>query len=124
MVKHKFATMSIYFLLFVVPILLLIIRFLFKINRNNSTKTISNNNIDSTPNIEVNSNATEPESPIDSVVHPNKKQNSYLNPNENFGTLKKGVVLDNQTYEYEVKENDSSNFSIIELGDESKEICE
>jgi len=34
--------------------------------------------------------------------------------------LKKGVVLENQTYEYEVKENDSSNFTIIELGDESE----
>jgi len=49
-----------------------------------------------------------------------KKQNSFLNPNDDFGTLKKGVVLDNQTYEYEVNENDSSNFTIIELGDESE----
>jgi hypothetical protein len=46
--------------------------------------------------------------------------NSFLNPNDDFGTLKKGVVLDNQTYEYEVNENDSSNFTIIELGDESE----
>ena len=51
-------------------------------------------------------------------------QNSFLNPIDDFGTLKKGVVLDNQAYEYEVKENDSSNFTILELGDESKEITE
>ena len=75
-------------------------------------------------NIEVNSNAIEPESPIESVEHPIKKQNSFLNPNDDFGTLKKGVVLDNQTYEYEVNENGSSNFTIIELSDESKEISE
>lgn len=57
-------------------------------------------------------------------VHPIKKQNSFLNPIDDFGTLKKGVVLDNQTYEYEVNENASSNFTIIELSDESKEITE
>jgi hypothetical protein len=51
-------------------------------------------------------------------------QNSFLNPIDDFGTLKKGVVLDNQTYEYEVNENGSSNFTIIELSDESKEISE
>ena len=62
--------------------------------------------------------------PIEIVLPEFISHNSYLNPNDDFGTLKKGVVLDNQTYEYEVKENDSSNFSIIELGDESKEICE
>ena len=74
----------------------------------------------SSQNIEVNSNAIEPESPIESVANPNKKQNSFLNPIDDFGTLKKGVVLDNQTYEYEVNENDSSNYTIIELGDESE----
>ena len=51
-------------------------------------------------------------------------KNSFLNPNDDFGTLKKGVVLDNQTYEYEVNENDSSNFTIIEPVVESKEISE
>jgi hypothetical protein len=51
-------------------------------------------------------------------------KNSFLNPNDDFGILKKGVVLDNQTYDYEVGENDSSNLTIIELGDESKEIGE
>ncbi len=40
-------------------------------------------------------------------------KNSYLNPNDDFGTLKKGVVLDNQTYEYEVADNDNYNFTII-----------
>ena len=79
----------------------------------------------SAQNIEIKRNAIEPESPIVKVVkHPIKKQNSYLNPNDDFGTLKKGVVIDNQAYEYEVNENDSSNFTIIELGDESKEITE
>jgi hypothetical protein len=77
------------------------------------TKSNSNNYIDSTQIIELESNSTEPESPIESVEHPIKNQNSFLNPNDDFGTLKKGVVLDNQTYEYEVNENDSSNFTII-----------
>ena len=67
----------------------------------------------------------EPKDSIETVIeYPIKKQNSFLNPNDDFGTLKKGVVLDNQTYEYEVSDNDSSNFSIIELSDESKEISE
>lgn len=44
----------------------------------------------------------------------NKPINSFLNPNDDFGTLKKGVVLDSQTYEYEVGDNDDSNFTIIE----------
>lgn len=51
-------------------------------------------------------------------------KNSFLNSNDDFGTLKKGVVLDNQSYEYEVNENDSSNLTIIELRDDSKEINE
>lgn len=71
-------------------------------------------------NIEVNINSIETESPIESLENPIKKQNSFLNPNDDFGTLKKGVVLDDQIYEYEVNENDSSNFTIIELGDESE----
>ena len=112
-----------YFLLFGLPILFLIICILFKIYKN-SSKSNSKSYIDSSQNIEVNSNATEPESPIESFEHQMKKQNSFLNPNDDFGTLKKGVVLDNQTYEYEVNENDSSKFTIIELGDESKEISE
>jgi hypothetical protein len=112
--------MIIYFLLFGFTILIFLILFLFKRDRNNPSKYISN----SYQNIEVISNATEPESPIDSVANPNKNQNSFLNPNDDFGTLKKGVVIDNQAYEYEVNENDSSNFTIIELGDESKEISE
>ena len=75
-------------------------------------------------NNEVNSNAIEPESPIESVANPNKNQNSFLNSNDDFGSLIKGVVLDYKTYEYEVNENGSSNFTIIELSDESKEISE
>ena len=51
-------------------------------------------------------------------------KNSFLNPNDDFGTLKTGVVLNNQTYEHEVSDNDSSNFNILEPGDESKEISE
>ena len=51
-------------------------------------------------------------------------KNSFLNPNDDFGTLKKGVVIENLTYEYEVSDNDNSNFTIIEPGDESKEIGE
>lgn len=61
---------------------------------------------------------------IQIVEKPVKMKNSFLNPNDGLGTLKKGVVLDNQTYEYEVNENDSSNFTILELGDESEEISE
>ena len=91
--------MSIYFLLFGLLILFLIIWVLFKIF-NNSSKSNSKSYIDSAQNIEVNSNATEPESPIDSVEHAIKMQNSFLNPNYGLGTLKKGVVLDDQTYEY------------------------
>jgi hypothetical protein len=112
--------MIIYFLLFGFAILFFLILFLFKRDRNNPTKYISNSYIASNQNIEVNSNATELESPIDSVVHPNKKQNSFLNPNDDFGTLKKGVVIDNHTFEYEVGYNNDSNFTIMELGDESE----
>ena len=112
--------MIIYFLLFGFAILIFIILFLFKRDRNNPSKYISN----SYQNIEVNSNSIETESPIESVVHPNKNQNSFLNSNDDFGTLIKGVVLDNQTYEYEVSDNDCSNFTIIELDDNSKEITE
>lgn len=107
-----------------VVLLFFLTRFLFKINRDISKKTISNINIDSTQYIEYESNSIETESSIESVEHPVKMKNCFLNPNDDFGTLKKGVVLDNQTYEYEVNENDSSNFTIIELGDESKEITE
>ena len=42
-----------------------------------------------------------------------KMQNSFLNPNDDFGTLKKGVVLDNLTYDYEITDNDNNNFTII-----------
>ena len=113
-----------YFLLFVAPILLLIIRYFFKILRNNSSKSISNSYMASNQNIEINRNTIEPEIPIESKEHPIKKQNSFINSNDDFGTLKKGVVIDNQTYEYEVSDNDNSNFTIIEPGDESKEIGE
>jgi hypothetical protein len=103
--------------------LLLIIRFLFKINRNNSIKSISNNSIDSAQNIELESNSIESEDSNEILIeHPIKMKNSFLNPNENFGTLKRGVVLENQTYEYEVSDNDSSNFTLIEPEDDSKEI--
>ena len=62
--------------------------------------------------------------PIEIVLPEFISHNSFLNPNDDFGTLKKGVVIENQTYEYEVVENDNSNFTIIELDDNSKEICE
>lgn len=107
-----------------VVILFFLIRFLFKIKRKNCNEVQSNNFIDSALNIEIKRNAIEPESPIESLEHPIKKQNSFLNPNDDFGTLKKGVVLDNQTYQYEFNENDSSNFTIIELDDNSKEITD
>lgn len=112
------------YLFILLLILFFLIRFLFIINRENSNEIQSNNFIDSAPNIEIKRNAIEPESPIESLEHPIKKQNSFLNQNDNFGTLNKGVVLDNQTYEYEVSNNDSSNFTILEPGDESKEISE
>jgi hypothetical protein len=51
-------------------------------------------------------------------------KNNYLNPNDDFGNLKTGVVLNNLTYEYEVGDNDSSNFTILEPVVESKEISE
>jgi hypothetical protein len=107
-----------------VVLFLFLIRFLFKIKKNNSKKTISNNNIYSAPNIKVKSKSITSKELIETFEHPVKKQNSFLNPNDDFGTLKKGVVLDNQTYEYEINENDSSNLTIIELGDETKEIGE
>lgn len=113
-----------YFLLFVVPILVLIIRFLFKINRKNSNEIQSNNFIDSAPNIEIKSNSITPKELIETFEHPVKMKNSFLNSNDDFGTLKKGVVIDNQTYEYEFNENDSSIFTIIETVVESKEISE
>ena len=81
--------------------------------------------MDLVQNIEIKSNSSEPEDSIKTVIeYPIKKQNSFINSNDDFGTLKKGVVIDNQTYEYEFNENDSSIFTIIELGDESKEISE
>lgn len=105
--------------------LLFLIHFLFKIDRNNTMKSISNNNIDSALNIEIKSNSIKSDVSTETVFeNPIKMKNSFLNPNDDFGTLKKGVVLDNQDYEYEVKENDSSNFTIIEMGDESEEISE
>lgn len=113
-----------YNILFFLAIFFIFFRFIFKSNRKNSSYSNSSNYKVSAQNIEVNSNIIGPEISIESVEHPIKKQNSYLNPNDDFGTLKKGVVLDNQAYEYEVNENDSSNFTIIELGDESKEITE
>jgi len=116
--------MIIYLLLFGLAILFFLILFLFKRDRNNPTKNISNIYMASNQNIEVNSNSIETESSIESVEHPVKMKNSFLNPNDDFGSLKNGVVLDNQTYEYEVSDNDSSNFSIIELSDEFKEISE
>jgi hypothetical protein len=81
--------------------------------------------MDIVKNIEIKSNIAEPEDSVKTVIeYPIKKQNSFINSNDDFGTLKKGVVIDNQTYEYEFNENDSSIFTIIELGDESKEISE
>lgn len=75
-------------------------------------------------NIEIERKAIEYESKIETiVVNPIKKQNSFLNPNDDFGTLKKGVV-ENQTYEYEVRDNDSCNFIILEAVDEPREIVE
>jgi hypothetical protein len=62
--------------------------------------------------------------PIEIVLPEFISHNSFLNPNDDFGTLKKGVVIENQTYQHEVNENDSYNFTILEAGDESKEISE
>jgi hypothetical protein len=93
--------------------------------RKNSAKSNFNYYIDSAQNKEVNSNSIESDDSIETEVDfPIKKQNSFLNPNDDIGTLKKGVVLDNQTYEYEVSDNDSSNFTILEAGDEPREIGE
>jgi hypothetical protein len=113
------------YLVFALVTLLSLFCFLNKTNRNKFNENIFNNNIDSAPNIEIKRNAIEPEDSTETVfAHPIKKQNSFLNPNDGLGALKKGVVLDDQTYEYEVGENDSSNLTIIELGDETKEIGE
>ena len=117
--------MSIYFLFFALITLFFLIRFLFKINRNNPKESIANINIDSAQFIELEINSIESEDSNEKVIeNPIKMKNSYLNPNGDFGTLKKGVVIDNQTYEYEFNENDNSNFTIIELDDNSKEISE
>lgn len=117
--------MIIYFLLFWLAILSLIVHFFYMKKRKSSTESNSNNNIDLVRNIELESNFIKSEDSTETVFpHPNKNQNSFLNPNDDFGSLIKGVVLDNQAYEYEVSDNDCSNFSIIELGDKSKEISE
>jgi hypothetical protein len=116
--------MSIYFFLFGLAILFFIVRFFYKIERYNSTESNSNNLIDSAPNIEIISNSFIPKELIETFEHPIKMKNSFLNPNDDFGTLKKGVVIENLTYEYEVSDNDNSNFTILEPGDESKEISE
>ena len=113
--------MSINFLLFGLAILFFIVRFFYKIKRESSKESNANNDIDSTQNVELVCNSIESKNPIKAIIYyPIKTQNSYLNPNDDFGTLKKGVVIDNQAYEYEFNENDSSNFTIIELGDESE----
>ena len=102
------------YLFILLLILFFLIRFLFKINRNNSKESISIINIDSAQFIELESNSIESEDSIETVFeHPIKKQNSYLNPIDDFGTLKKGVVLDHQIYEYEVADNYNYNFTII-----------
>ena len=101
-----------------VVILFFLIRILFKRHRKKSKGSNSINNKDLFQNVELACNSIESKNPIEAIIYfPIKKQNSFLNPNDDFGTLKKGVVLDNQTYEYEVNENGSSNFTIIELGD-------
>jgi hypothetical protein len=117
--------MSIYFLLFGLAILFFIILFLFKRDRIESKDINTNNNKNLVQNIDLAFNSIESNNLIEAIIdYPIKKQNTFLNPNDDFGTLKKGVVLDNQTYEYEINENDSSNLTIIELGDETKEIGE
>ena len=117
--------MSIYFLLFGLAILFFIVRFFYKIKRESSKESNANNDIDSTQNIELEINSIESEDSIKTdIKFPIEKQNRFLNPNDDFGTLKKGVVLDNQTYEYEFNENDNSDFTIIEPVVESKEISE
>lgn len=120
---YKFNILSIYFLQFGLPILFFILRFFYKIERYNSTESNSNHYKDLVQNIELETNSIESDDYIETVVdYPIKMQNSFLNPNDDFGSFKKGVVQDNQIYEYEVKENDSSNFTIIVLDDNSKEI--
>jgi len=116
--------MIIYFLLFGLAILSFIVRFFYLNKRKSSTESNSNNFIDSAPNIEIISNYITPKELIKTFEHSIKMKNSFLNPNDNFGTLKKGVVIENLTYEYEVSENDNSNFTMLEPGDESKKISQ
>ena len=117
--------MSINLLLFGLAILFFLIPFLLKIITFNSKEIQSHNYLDSAQNIEFKTNSIESDDYIETVVdYPIKMKNSFLNPNDDFGTIKKGVVIDNQTYEYEVVENDNSNFTIIEPVVESKEISE
>jgi hypothetical protein len=102
------------YLVFSFLALFFLIRFLNKTNRYNYTESNSNNYKDLVQNIEFESNSIESEDSIGKVVeHPIKNQNSFLYPNDDFGTFKKGVVIDNQTYEYEGGDN-NSNFIIIE----------
>jgi hypothetical protein len=109
--------MNIYFLVFALALFFFLIRFLYRIEKNNTI-----NPVVPFQKHELQSSPITPEESFETVEQSINKQNSFLNPNDDFGTLKKGVVLDNQTYEYEVGDNDSSNFIIIELSDESKEI--
>jgi hypothetical protein len=117
--------LSIYFLLYWLPILFFIVRFFYKIERFEFTESNSNHYKDLVQNIELETNSIESDNSIEKLVDfPIKIKNSFLNPNDDFGTLKKGVVVENQIYEYEVVENDNSNFTIIELDDNSKKISE
>ncbi len=115
---------NIFFLLFALATMFFLIRFLFKINRNKSFNGISNDNIDSAQKIDLKSSPIAPAKSIKINKQPITKQNSFLNSNDDFGKMKKGVVLENQTYEYEVNENDICNFNIIEPVVESKDISE
>jgi hypothetical protein len=88
-----------------VVILIFLIRILFKRDRNNSKDSNPNNYIESAQNIELARNSIEAKNSIVAIIdYPIKKQNSFLNPNDDFGTLNKGVVIDNQTYEYDFKD--------------------
>ncbi len=58
---------------------------------------------------------------LQEIMQPIDNSNSFLNPKDDFLTLKKGVVLHNQTYEYEVVDSYDCNFTIIKPAEESKE---
>jgi hypothetical protein len=59
---------------------------------------------------------------VEEIELANNTKNSFLYPKEEFGKMKKGVVLDSKTYDNEIIDNDDYNFTIIKPDEKAKEI--